>query len=123
MFNLKITNAQFNCSYDLQDNKINFDISKSIENKTDEIFIVKIITKVFSARKDIDISITCSAEFSIIEDIPSDVAKQLIEKNSVSIMFPYIRSYISTITTVPNMTPIVIPPINVNKLLEETESK
>lgn len=35
--------------------------------------------------------------------------KGLLEKNTIAIMFPYVRSYISIITTMPGMSPIVLP--------------
>lgn len=42
----------------------------------------------------------------------------LIERNAIAIMFPYLRSYISTLTTQPGMAPVVLPPINILSLLE-----
>ena len=43
--------------------------------------------------------------------------KNLIKENAISIMFPYIRSYVSTLTTQPDLLPIVLQPINVLSLL------
>ena len=37
----------------------------------------------------------------------------ILEKNTIAIMFPYIRSYISIITTQPGMAPIVLPAMNI----------
>lgn len=37
----------------------------------------------------------------------------ILEKNTIAIMFPYIRSYISSITTQPGMSPIVLPAMNI----------
>lgn len=37
----------------------------------------------------------------------------ILEKNTIAIMFPYIRSYISIITTQPGMVPIVLPAMNI----------
>lgn len=42
-----------------------------------------------------------------------------LEKNAVAIMFPYLRSYISTITTQPGMTPIVLPALNIVAMIDE----
>lgn len=47
------------------------------------------------------------------------INKDLIETNAIAIMFPYIRSYISTLTTQPDMVPIVLQPINVLNLMEK----
>ena len=51
--------------------------------------------------------------------------KDLLEKNTIAIMFPYIRSYISSITTQPGMTPIVLPATNIVAMIndQKTEEK
>lgn len=41
----------------------------------------------------------------------------LIERNSLAIMFPYARSYVSLVTAQPGMAPIVLPPMNIVALL------
>lgn len=43
----------------------------------------------------------------------------LIEKNGVAIIFPYLRSYLTLLTTQPGMPPIVLPAINVIKLIND----
>lgn len=45
--------------------------------------------------------------------------KDLLEKNTIAIMFPYIRSYISSITTQPGMTPIVLPAMNIVAMIND----
>lgn len=37
--------------------------------------------------------------------------------NAVAILFPYVRALISSYTANANVTPLVLPPINVNQLL------
>ena len=43
----------------------------------------------------------------------------IIEKNTIAIMFPYIRSYISMITTQPGMNPIVLPQMNIAAMVND----
>lgn len=43
----------------------------------------------------------------------------ILEKNTIAIMFPYIRSYISTITTQPGMNPIVLPAMNIVAMVND----
>ena len=45
--------------------------------------------------------------------------KILIERNTLAIMFPYFRSYVSTLTTQPGMTPIVLPAMNIMAMLAQ----
>lgn len=42
----------------------------------------------------------------------------LIKANTVAIIFPFIRSQISLLTSQPGMMPIMLPPININALVE-----
>ncbi|HJF40614.1 MAG TPA: protein-export chaperone SecB [[Clostridium] spiroforme] len=43
----------------------------------------------------------------------------LINKNAVAILMPYIRSEMSLITAQPGMDCVVLPPFNINKMLED----
>lgn len=43
------------------------------------------------------------------------------KSNAVAILFPYVRALISSYTANANVTPLVLPPINVNKLLENNK--
>lgn len=132
MSNLKITNSEFNCISNNFNTKLSIQIIKEITqdlhpkdeilNDKDELsHNVKLITTISSENKEIYVSVTCSAIFSIPNklDLSKNTITQLIEKNSIAIMFPYVRSYITLITSVPNMNPIIIPPININKVLDE----
>lgn len=70
------------------------------------------------------INIECYAEFEFnaalsLEEIPS-----YFYPNSIAILFPYVRSFISTITLQANMPAIILPTMNLtnlqNKLKENT---
>lgn len=47
----------------------------------------------------------------------------ILEKNMIAIMFPYIRSYISIITTQPGMPPIVLPAMNIIAMINDQKGK
>ena len=47
--------------------------------------------------------------------------QMLIGRNTLAIMFPYFRSYVSTLTTQPGMTPIVLPAMNIMTMLAQKE--
>ena len=47
--------------------------------------------------------------------------RTLIERNTLAIMFPYFRSYVSTLTTQPGMMPIVLPAMNIIAMLTEKD--
>lgn len=43
----------------------------------------------------------------------------ILEKNMIAIIFPYIRSYISIVTTQPGMSPIVLPAMNIAAMIND----
>lgn len=50
----------------------------------------------------------------------NDPNKQiLLEKNAVAILFPFLRSEITLLTTQPDMMPIVLPIVNIAALFDE----
>lgn len=52
-----------------------------------------------------------------------DLKNQLIAYNTISILFPYIRSQISLVTTQPDLPPVTLPPVNIVSLFQETEQQ
>jgi preprotein translocase subunit SecB len=45
----------------------------------------------------------------------------IVNRNTIAIMFPYLRSLVSTITANSQVPPLIIPTINVNKLIDNEE--
>ena len=52
-------------------------------------------------------------------DIDEQTYEHLIKANTIAIIFPFIRSQVSLLTTQPGMMPVIIPPININALISE----
>ncbi len=48
-----------------------------------------------------------------------DIIYDMATKNSISILFPYVRSLVSTYTANSNINTLVLPPINVLKMVRE----
>lgn len=47
---------------------------------------------------------------------------EVFVKNAIAILFPYIRAIVSTYTASANVPPLILPAINVNKLIENTKN-
>lgn len=47
---------------------------------------------------------------------------RLINENAIAVLFPYIRSQITLISTQPDSTPIIIPPVNIVALFRDEEA-
>lgn len=52
------------------------------------------------------------------EEINESLKKDLIQKNSVAIMMPYVRSQLTLLSSQPGVDPIVMPPLNINAMLD-----
>ncbi len=128
-----------NCVLTLENmvfDKISF-IRKDFESDSDPVFSFEInagkknnadiykVTLIMSVKKEgeYEIEISLSGFFSINTNAlekDTDVTA-LISKNTVAILMPYIRSELSLLTAQPGMECIVMPPINVNAMIEQAQ--
>ena len=44
---------------------------------------------------------------------------EIFKANAIAILYPYVRAIVSTYTANANITPLILPAINVNKLIED----
>lgn len=100
--------------------KVSLSISSSVEaiEETSSRVTVKLLAdkeNEYTAR--ISISGFCSIEEN------SELGKELIEKNAVAILFPYLRSELSLLTAQPETDPIVLPAMNINGMLDSAKGK
>ena len=50
------------------------------------------------------------------EDMTEEISEQILKRNTVAIMFPFIRSQVSLLTTQPGLMPVMIQPIDFNSI-------
>ena len=68
--------------------------------------------------------IVCKAIFEFKEVIPIDNFPQYFYSNSIAIVFPYVRAFISTVTLQANkIRPIILPTMNLISLQSELKAK
>lgn len=98
---------------------INFDPSGVFDSSTSKYEL----TFSFSAKREKSseeiIFVRCVAEFSFVEvggisDIPA-----FFYNNSIAILFPYIRAFVSTLTLQANFPPILLPTLNLSDLKDK----
>jgi len=78
------------------------------------IFEVLLETTVSDEEEKVFVNVKGRAIFSTQQE-----NMDILEKNTIAIMFPYIRSYISIITTQPGMNPIVLPAMNIVAMVND----
>lgn len=123
-YKVKYVSFELNDKFKSDSVKIDFNIRTRFAYADDEIgsFATELEIVVFEdAIKNnypFEMKIILIGEFYADSD-DFDLVKELAEKNSVSILFPYARSIISTYTANSNISALILPPINVLKMLEE----
>lgn len=82
---------------------------------------VSVTAEIRSEPDSLHLVLSAEAVFSLDGD-GNILDSPLIKQNTVAIMFPFIRSEITLLTSQPGMPPVVIPPLNINKLLSNTQT-
>lgn len=103
---------------------INFKIDYKRDNKNKHLITVIITTTIQDEINQLDLFVVCNGLFELndSQSLTEKEKQQLLKINIVAIMFPYIRSQISIITSQPGLSPIQIPIIDVNKLLNDQKT-
>lgn len=68
------------------------------------------------------LEIVVSGIFEFKADLEPDLKEVIITKNTMAILFPYLRSQVTLLTAQPDIEPVVLPPININALLQNMDN-
>ena len=111
---------EFNRSGLKNDNSIQYAIQVQVGNNGEDDFKVTLILR-GDKKDEYQFEISLSGFFKIDQkDSLTDIKKQdLINKNAVAIMMPYLRSELTLLTAQPNTDSIVLPTFNINKMLDK----
>lgn len=105
-------------------NKIEYELETRLANNKDNNDVYR-VTLVLSGEKKQEyiftISLTGYFTFDEKEQLTERIKTTLITKNTVAILMPYLRSQVSLLTAQPEVDCIVLPPFNINRLIEEKE--
>ncbi len=99
---------------DLEDIKLGIKVERDIKKISDNEYRVELALLVADENERISAFVKGIGRFRTDQENQS-----LIERNTIAIMFPYLRSYISTLTTQPGMAPVVLPAINIVSMLQD----
>ena len=116
-YSFSLTRGEENSDY-----SSNINISYSSAKDNDLKYKVVINLMLENENKTLILNVQAVGIFEVDKaNVPDDIVNQIIKQNTVAIMFPYIRSQVSLLTTQPGMTPIVLPPINIVALVEQSQ--
>lgn len=107
-----------------------FDISHHNVEQDPNRIMVSINTKLFNEEftetdNPFYLSVTLNGYFKLDKPFEgnSGDSEKLLKTNTVAILFPYVRSIITNITSQANIPPVILPPVNTFKLMEESQNK
>lgn len=94
---------------------INFTQSSSILEE-DCIYKHNLLVDIFNEDKSIDISVKIVGKFEFDSDLEDSQKKIFFQKNAPALLFPYVRAYISTLTSLSGINSITLPTLNLSNM-------
>lgn len=121
---LVFDNIQFERKGFKNNNDLQFNIQIQIGLNDKSVHKVTLILKA-NKPDEYDVLISLSGFFSVQSEanIDDKMLQDLINKNAVAIMMPYLRSELSLLTAQPEMDSVVLPPFNINKMLSKESTE
>lgn len=113
---------KLNSDYDKKEARLDFNLECNI--KTDKELkkgSVNLVLKFLKNSENIgtffDLEISLTGFFESL-DMEEEGFKKMLNLNGVALLFPFLRSAIADITKTANIPPLLLPVINVHKMLE-----
>lgn len=107
---------------DSKEYNTSFQIEYAINSEDDTKVRVVVDTTVTNEAQSVVLNVQTVGIFKVDKlDIDDATYEHLIKANTVAIIFPFIRSQVSLLTTQPGMMPVMIPPVNINALIENQD--
>jgi preprotein translocase subunit SecB len=106
-----------------KDSKAYFNVKHNWDKKDDKKCVSELITSLMlkSDEKEVlKLESTFVGIFSIIDDSENMSIEEYIKGHSPALMLPYIREHISSITQKAGVKPVLLPPINILALINES---
>lgn len=98
-------------------------IGKKIETIDNNVYKCSLRLNMCAENDEAVLEIVVSGIFELETQMDEDMKKVVITKNTMAILFPYLRSQVTLLTAQPDVTPVVLPPININALLENMNNE
>ncbi|AGK96707.1 protein-export chaperone SecB [Clostridium pasteurianum] len=125
--NYIVENIEFNTNYNYsgEDKKINFSIDNQCDFEENN-FILHLGITIFPEAEKNDYPFTMKVRIVGLFEVDSQEDEKnkvyFAEKNSIAILFPYLRALISVYSSNANIGTVILPPINVLKYLEDKKN-
>lgn len=118
--NMVFDKIEFNRIGFKNENEIKFSLKMQIGFGEDGTYRVTLILNGIK-QDEYTVSISLTGIFSIKngEDLDDKLIENLIKKNTVAILMPYLRSELTLLTAQPETDSVVLPPFNVTRMIDK----
>lgn len=101
-------------------NELKFELHVQIGMSEDDVYKVTLVLS-GDKKDEYDILISLTGFFLVEgkENFGDQMVNDLIRKNAVAILMPYLRSELTMLTAQPDTDSVVLPPFNINKMMEK----
>ncbi|MDH2472880.1 protein-export chaperone SecB [Clostridium perfringens] len=107
--------------YSKRDSELEFNIGYSYNEGSDNKFKITIKVNIEDVKKSaLNLTIGVSGVFELKSNKGSNLD---LTKNAIAILFPYVRSNLTNITSQSGIETLILPVINFNALLDEQRKK
>ena len=98
---------------------MNFSREVKQDDQNPSHFWLTLGTHIMDKQRDaVEINVSLVGEFIVSADENNFDILRLIKENGVAILFPYLRSELTLLTTQPGFQPIVLPAVNIAKMFQ-----
>ena len=96
-------------------------IGKCVEQIADNEYKCSLALKLSDEEETAELEIVVSGIFEFNAELKDEQKQIIITKNTMAILFPYLRAQVTLMTSQPDVEPVVLPAININSLLQNLE--
>ena len=96
-------------------------IGKNVEQVADNEYKCSLALKLSDEEETAMLEIVVSGIFDFNSELKDEQKQIIITKNTMAILFPYLRAQVTLMTSQPDVEPVVLPAININSLLKNLE--
>lgn len=84
-----------------------------------------VVTLILNGEKDgeyeVELSLTGFFSFNKESRLSESDKQKIMEVNTITLLMPYVRTELTILTSQPDIEPVILPPINIMKLLEDAK--
>lgn len=127
--NYYVDSVKYRTNYDFETSTdgvtIDFDVKREIAEVDENIFAVSLLVNIFDEPEKNNFPFTMDLKVTGIFEFKdyNDEYYEILEQNTIAILFPYVRSLVSSYTANTNLEPLILPIVNVIKMIENADSE